>query len=152
MCVQDLHYLASITLNNGKVFALFVKSPTRVCHFVGCNIVLSAAGLIAARIFHCSTTCESVKQSILWCRTMTKTETSSRQLWTRLPSFNPRIGYMTDACKPWLCTIVLPPVLLSLSVSSSQLYISVLCSLVRQDVIHAHDCRALGVNVLSSYL
>ena len=29
-CVQDLHYLASITLDSGKVFALFVKSPARV--------------------------------------------------------------------------------------------------------------------------
>ncbi len=28
--VQDLHYLASITLKSGKVFALFVKSPTKV--------------------------------------------------------------------------------------------------------------------------
>ena len=29
-CLQDLHYLASITLDSGKVFALFVKSPARV--------------------------------------------------------------------------------------------------------------------------
>jgi len=28
--MQDLHYLASITLKSGKVFALFVKSPTKV--------------------------------------------------------------------------------------------------------------------------
>ena len=28
--LQDLHYLASITLKSGKVFALFVKSPTKV--------------------------------------------------------------------------------------------------------------------------
>lgn len=33
--MQDLHYLASITLKSGKVFALFVKSPTRVCEVGG---------------------------------------------------------------------------------------------------------------------
>ena len=29
-CLQELNYLASVTLNRGKVYALFVKSPAKV--------------------------------------------------------------------------------------------------------------------------
>jgi len=29
MCVQSISYLASVTLKGGKVFALFVKSPSK---------------------------------------------------------------------------------------------------------------------------
>ncbi len=33
LSMQELNYLASVTLNRGKVYALFVKSPAKVIDF-----------------------------------------------------------------------------------------------------------------------
>lgn len=42
MSMQEFNYLSTITLDDGKVFALFTKSPTKVC---ACSITFDSSML-----------------------------------------------------------------------------------------------------------
>lgn len=53
--LQDLHYLASITLKSGKVFALFVKSPTKVGSAVAATV--SSGQCLAELEVRCTLSC-----------------------------------------------------------------------------------------------
>lgn len=63
--LQDLHYLASITLKSGKVFALFVKSPTKVGQEM-MHIVYNT----------CCPPSSMTSTVVPLCRTMQRTKTS----------------------------------------------------------------------------